>query len=230
MGNKSETAQVEESKPKGKVRRHLRELTEAIVIALVLAIIIRTFIVQAFKIPSSSMEDTLLVGDHILVSKFSYGIQVPKPAIIQVFGLSIPFFETELKPVWGEIKRGDVIVFRFPLDRTKDYIKRVIGLPGDRIEIKNKKIFINDKPWDDPYGVFKGGIEYDSMRANYFGPYTVPEGYVFVMGDNRDRSYDSRFWGPVPIKDIKGRAFLIYWSWNSNEHTVRFNRIAMLIH
>lgn len=205
----------------------LREIIEAVAIALVLALIIRTFVVQAFKIPSSSMENTLLIGDHILVSKFSYGLQVPRPAIIRVFGIPIPFFETNLKPYWGEVSSGDVVVFRYPGDRTKDYIKRVIGTPGDRVEVRNKVIYLNSEKWDDPYGVIKGGLSGNSDEADNFGPYTVPEDHVFVMGDNRDRSYDSRFWGPVPFHEIRGRAFIIYFSWDGIDTWVRFDRLGM---
>ena len=205
----------------------LRETIEAVAIALVLALIIRTFVVQAFKIPSSSMEDTLLIGDHILVSKFSYGLQVPRPAIIRVFGIPIPFFETNLKPLWGEVRSGDVVVFRYPGDRTKDYIKRVIGTPGDRVEVRDKVIYLNSEKWDDPYGVVKGGFSGNPDEADNFGPYTVPEDHVFVMGDNRDRSYDSRFWGPVPFHEIRGRAFIIYFSWDGTDTWVRFDRIGM---
>ncbi len=212
-------------------KQHFREIVEAIVIALILALFIRTFVIQAFKIPSGSMEDTLLVGDHIIVSKFSYGVQVPKPAMIKVLGSTVPFFETRLVNAWGGIERGDIVVFRFPGDRSKDYIKRVIGLPGDTVELREKVIHVNGEKWEDPYGVNKGGLygEFSERNVN-FGPYTVPEGNVFVMGDNRDRSYDSRYWGPVPVKDIKGRAFVIYWSWNRDNHWVRFGRIARLIH
>lgn len=212
-------------------KKNLREIAEAIVIALVLALVIRTFVIQAFKIPSGSMEDTLLVGDHIVVSKFAYGIQVPKPAIIKVFGASIPFFETKLIPSWGKVELGDVIVFRFPGDRSKDYIKRVIGLPGDRVELREKVLYLNDKKIDDPWGVNKGGLYGEDTEKNVnFGPYTVPEGTVFVMGDNRDRSYDSRYWGAVPFKDIKGKAFVIYWSWDRDSHWVRFGRLGDIIH
>ncbi|GMR04337.1 MAG: signal peptidase I [Thermodesulfobacteriota bacterium] len=217
--------------PKKKKKRQLRETVEAVIIALVLALFIRTFVVQAFKIPSSSMEDTLLIGDHIIVSKFAYGIQVPKPAVIRLLGVPVPFFETRLFSVWGNIKRGDIIVFRFPGDRSKDYIKRVIGLPGDTVEIRDRVIYINGKKMDDPYGVHKGwpyGV--DSERGDYFGPYTVPAGHVFAMGDNRERSFDSRFWGPVPISDIKGKAFLIYWSWNKDSHWIRAKRIFKRLH
>lgn len=212
-------------------KKNLREIAEAVVIALVLALVIRTFVIQAFKIPSGSMEDTLLVGDHIVVSKFAYGIQVPKPAIIKVFGASIPFFETKLIPSWGKVELGDVIVFRFPGDRSKDYIKRVIGLPGDRVELREKVLYLNDKKIDDPWGVNKGGLYGEDTEKNVnFGPYTVPEGTVFVMGDNRDRSYDSRYWGAVPFKDIKGKAFVIYWSWDRDSHWVRFGRLGDIIH
>lgn len=211
----------------GKKKKHpVRETVEAIIIALLLALVIRTFCVQAFKIPSSSMEDTLLIGDHILVSKFAYGMQVPRPATISVFGVSVPFFETQLRPVWGSIERGDVIVFRFPGDRTKDYIKRVIGTPGDKVQVRNKRIFINGKAWEDTVGVFKGSQGGRTDMADNFGPYTVPEDKVFVMGDNRDRSFDSRFWGPVGINDIKGKAFIIYFSWNKNGGGVRFGRFG----
>lgn len=217
--------------PKGKKKRQLKETIEAVIIALVLALFIRTFVIQAFKIPSSSMEDTLLIGDHIIVSKFSYGIQVPRPAIIRFLGLPVPFFSTRLFNVWGNINRGDIIVFRFPGDRTKDYIKRAVGLPGDSIEIRDRVIYINGKKVDDPWAVHKGwpyGV--DSEKGDYFGPYTVPEGHVFAMGDNRERSFDSRFWGPVPINDIKGKAFLIYWSWNKNSHWIRGSRILKRLH
>lgn len=214
-----------------KKKRHVKETVEAVVIALILALVIRAFVIQAFKIPSGSMEDTLLIGDHIIVSKFSYGLQVPKPAIIRVFGIPVPFFQTTLVRAWGEIERGDIIVFRFPNDRTKDYIKRVVGLPGDTVEIRDKVIYINGRRWDERFGVYKGGLYgEDTGKSIRFGPYTVPEDNVFVMGDNRDRSFDSRYWGTVPINDIKGRAFIIYWSWNSDTHWVRFGRIANIIH
>jgi signal peptidase I len=212
-------------------KRQVLEIVEAIAIALVLALVIRTFVIQAFKIPSGSMEDTLLIGDHIIVSKFSYGIQAPRPAVIRVLGLPVPFLETRLVRAWGGIKTGDVVVFRYPDDRTKDFIKRVVGLPGDAVEVRDRAVYINGARWDDPYGVQKGGVFGEVTEKNLsFGPYTVPEGKVFVMGDNRDRSSDSRYWGPVPIEDIRGKAFVIYWSWDRQAHWVRLGRIASLIH
>jgi len=179
----------------------LREYLEAAVIAVLLALFIRTFVVQAFKIPSGSMEPTLLVGDHILVNKFIYGIK-------------IPFTRDTLIPI-SEPERNDVVVFVYPVDESKDFIKRVIGLSGDRIEIKGKKIFINGELFQDPYGYYEqeGGPSMPSLEQALFEPVTVPEGHLFVMGDNRNHSYDSRYWGFVPLSSVKGEAFLIYWSW-----------------
>lgn len=193
-----------------------REWSEALVVALVLAFIIRTFVIQAFKIPSGSMEDTLLVGDHLLVNKFIYGVQVPFS--------DQRFFEIR------HPERGDVIVFEFPEDRDKswlerrDFIKRVIGTPGDRVEVRNKQVLVNGEPYVIPQEVHKESNLIPS-RDN-MAPVTVPPGKYFVMGDNRDRSFDSRFWGFVPEENIKGRAFIKYWSWDSQGHWPRFNRIG----
>lgn len=203
-----------------------REYVEAFIIAILLALFIRTFIIQAFKIPSSSMVPTLLIGDHLLVSKFYYGIKVP-------------FTGATLIP-WNSPKHGDVIVFKYPKDRSIDYIKRVIGIPGDTIRIKNKKIFINDKPIEDPHAHFmtktilNGSV---SPRDN-FGPITVPANKVFAMGDNRDNSSDGRFWGFVNQKDIRGKAFILYWSWDIDTSllslerftSIRWSRLADIIH
>ncbi len=194
------------------------EYLQAIAIALILALVIRTFVVQAFKIPSGSMIKTLLIGDHILVNKFIYGVRNP---------INRHLWIKVSKP-----KRGDVIVFIYPLDRKKDFIKRVIGLPGDTIEIRNKKVFVNGKLFHDPPtvqhtdpNIIPGTIQ---PRDN-MGPVTVPKGHLFVMGDNRDQSYDSRFWGFVPIKDVKGKAFMIYWSWDSRHFRPRLGRTGQLI-
>jgi signal peptidase I len=178
-----------------------REWSEALAIAILLALFIRTFVVQAFKIPSGSMEPTLLIGDHILVNKFIYGVK-------------IPFLRMTLIPI-SQPKRNDIMVFIYPVDKSKDFIKRVIGLPGDKIEMIGTKIYINDKLYDDRYGVYteKGSKEGNPGNNSRFGPVVVPEGDYFVMGDNRDHSYDSRFWGFVPSRSIKGKAFIIYWSW-----------------
>lgn len=195
-----------------------RENIEAIVIAIILALIIRTFVVQAFKIPSGSMKDTLLVGDHILVNKFIYGIKIPFTDI-KIFDFRKP-------------NRGEVIVFSYPKDESKDYIKRVIGVGGDKILIRNKKIYLNGKLYDDSYGVYRdhtiipGHVQ---PRDNY-GPQVVPKDYLFVMGDNRDRSADSRFWGFVHLNKVKGKAFIIYWSWSGFMRDIKWGRIGKLIH
>ncbi len=221
--------------PSGKAKKpkkgQFRDTSQAVIIAIVLALIIRTFVVQAFKIPSPSMEDTLLIGDHILVSKFAYGIQIPRPAMISVFGMRVPFFETRLVNVWGGVKRGDIIVFRFPGDRRKDYIKRAIGLPGDTVEVRDRVIYINGEPIKDPYAVHKGNMYGNSTEeGDNFGPYLVPAGRIFAMGDNRENSYDSRFWGTLPMRDIKGRAFIIYFSWDNNSHWLRGRRFMKRLH
>ena len=195
----------------------LREYVEAFGTALLLALFLRTFVVQAFKIPSGSMLPTLLIGDHLLVNKFLYGIR-------------IPFLEKRVLQVYHP-ERDDVIVFVFPEDRTKDFIKRVKAVPGDTIEIRDRVVYLNGQPLDDPHAFYEPGARVipGSLRDN-FGPFTVPEGQVFVMGDNRDHSHDSRFWGTVPIDDILGKAFVLYWSWDSDAFRPRFSRIGSVIH
>src|SRR3989337_2117535 len=172
----------------------IREYIEAIAIAVLLAIVIRTFVIQAFKIPSGSMIPTLDIGDHILVSKFIYGIRIP----------------------FTDIKIFDFI---YPEDEKKDFIKRVIGVPGDKIELKNKEVYINSEKLTEKYIVHQDPHtkpkEYEP-RDNT-GPIIVPPDSLFVMGDNRDQSYDSRYWGFVKMNKVKGRAFIIYWSWDGKE-------------
>jgi signal peptidase I len=201
-------------RPAPKAKSTFREYAEALIVALALALFIRTFFVQAFKIPSGSMLETLQIGDHLLVNKLLYGLRIP------VYGTRIGTF---FKP-----EHGDVIVFVFPDDRSKDFIKRVIGTPGDEIEIRNKKLYRNGKPvGDEPYAKYTEPVE-PGPRDN-FGPVTVPADHVFVMGDNRDHSFDSRFWGFVPYEDIKGKAFIIYWSWDGPDSWVRWSRIGKLV-
>lgn len=192
---------VHQAKDKTRKKSVFREYAEAAAIAVLLALFIRTFVVQAFKIPSGSMEPTLLVGDHILVNKFMYGIK-------------IPLIRKTLIPISGP-DRNDVIVFIYPLDKSKDFIKRVIGLPGDIIEIIDQRIYINGNLHQDRHGFYsdRGNSSARSRVKNRFGPVTVPGDHLFVMGDNRNHSYDSRFWGFVPVRSVKGKAFIIYWSW-----------------
>lgn len=232
-----------------KNRSKFREYTEAIIIAIILALIIRTFVIQAFKIPSGSMIPTLVVGDHILVNKF-------------IFGLKVPFIDNRYL-VMKQPKRDDIVVFSFPGNRDipectsfsknvssrlknvsnninpaylfkddcRDFIKRVVGVGGDKVEIKNKKVFINNVAVKESFAVHNDKAT--TASRDDFGPKIVPHGKFFVMGDNRDYSYDSRFWGFVDINDIKGKAFIIYWSWDSQGtlfNKVRWDRISDLLH
>ena len=180
-----------------------REYFESIVVAVILALFIRTFVVQAFKIPTGSMEPNLLVGDHLLVNKFVFA-PVASPA------------ERALLPM-RELRRGDIVVFKFPEDPERDFIKRVIGLPGDTLELRNREVSINGQKLTEPYAHYlfpvgeSGEATSFDVRERY-GPVTVPEGHYFMMGDNRDNSQDSRYWGFLPAHYVKGRALTIYWS------------------
>jgi signal peptidase I len=207
---------------KRKKKSSIRETIEAIVFAFLIALVIRTFVIQAFKIPSGSMIPTLVVGDHILVNKFLLGTPV-----------DVPFTNIHLFRMPGLRKphRGDIIVFKYPEDPKRDFIKRVIGIGGDVIESKDKTIYVNGKKLVEPYVQHvDSDIKPRVMdRRDNFGPVAVPQDHVFVMGDNRDQSYDSRFWGFVDLREIKGKAVIIYWSWDSERTWVRFNRIGGLV-
>src|ERR1044072_7683234 len=211
----------------------LREYFESIVIAVILALFIRTFVVQAFKIPTGSMENNLLIGDHLLVNKFVYGPTMSR-------------LERMLLPI-KDIRRGDIIVFKFPEDPERDFIKRTIGLPGDTIELRNKKVYVNGKPLDEPYVHYLFPPPGDSPQEDFdvrvhYGPVTVPANHYFMMGDNRDNSEDSRYWGFLPREYVKGKAAFIYWSFEDNEEgqpssgiarfftTIRWGRLFHQIH
>ena len=187
----------------------VREYFESIVVAVILALFIRTFVVQAFKIPTGSMEENLLIGDHLLVNKFAFG---PTASAVEKAVLPI-----------ADIKRGDVLVFKFPVEPERDFIKRVIGLPGETVELRAKKVYINGTALDEPYVHFLEAPGSESeyheatsfdVRENY-GPVTVPPDHYFMMGDNRDNSQDSRYWGFLPRDLVKGKALVIYWSYES---------------
>ena len=214
--NKVKETNVMESSATMKAKSTFREYAEAIIMALVLALFIRTFIVQAFKIPSGSMIPTLQIGDHILVNKLAYGVRMP-------------FLERYLLE-YNQPKHSDVVVFIFPEDNSKDFIKRVIGVAGDTVEVRDKKVFINGKQVDDAHAHFEGDDpQAAGMTGRDYGPKTVPENQIFVMGDNRDRSYDSRFWGYVSRDAVRGKAFLIYFSWDGGDRWVRWERLGNLI-
>jgi signal peptidase I len=187
----------------------LREYFESIVIAVILALFIRTFVVQAFKIPTGSMEENLLIGDHLLVNKF-------------VFGPSASAVERAVLPM-ASLKRGEVVVFKYPEEPDRDFIKRVIGLPGETVELREKKVYINGTPLNEPYVHFlappRSGTEFNEVTSfdvrERYGPVTVPPNQYFVMGDNRDNSQDSRYWGFLPRDLVKGKALVIYWSYEA---------------
>ena len=209
----------------GKNKSVVREYVEAILIAVLLALFVRTFVVQAFKIPSGSMLPTLQIGDHLLVNKFSYGVKLPVTGTV-LFSRPGP-------------ARGDVVVFRFPRDRSLDYIKRVIGIGGDTIEVRDKQVFVNGEKVADPHAHFTSREIMSAAGGpkDNFGPVTVPVGKIFVMGDNRDTSYDSRFWGFVDLRDVRGKALIIYWSWDVEQSlfslgrftSIRWERLADLV-
>jgi signal peptidase I len=194
-----------------------RETVEAIAVALLLALVIRTFVVQAFKIPSGSMLPTLQIGDHLLVNKFVYGAR-----------LEIPFTQLSFGRLPGlrAPQRGDVVVFVNPRDPSQDFIKRVVAVAGDTVEMRSRQLYVDGVAVTDPFATYRLGGVPNSQR---FGPYEVPAGTLFAMGDNRDESSDSRIWGPVPLENVKGLAFIIYWSWDHARHWLRWERLARLV-
>ena len=205
----------------------VREWVESICVAVILAFFVRTFVVQAFKIPSGSMEPNLLIGDHLLVNKF-------------VFAPALTSLERTLLPI-DPIRRGDIIVFKYPEDPTRDFIKRVIGLPGDTIEMHNKKVYVNGKPLDEPYAHFiyppdegaSGAPDTETADLlREFAPMTVPADNYFMMGDNRDNSQDSRYWGFMPRDYVKGKALFIYFSFGEGGGlaNIRWSRLLHQIH
>ncbi len=187
----------------------VREYYEAILVAFILALFVRTFVFENFKIPSGSMENNLLVGDHLVVNKFIFAPHLDTP-----LHALLPYREPE---------RGDVVIFKFPEDPRRDFIKRCVAVAGDTVEIREKQLYLDGELQDEPYVVHKDphvwrnvpGAPASGRRRDNFGPFTVPEGTIFCLGDNRDNSLDSRFWGPVPLSYVKGRAVIIYWSYEA---------------
>ncbi|MDH4038489.1 MAG: signal peptidase I [Candidatus Krumholzibacteria bacterium] len=189
----------------------IREYTEIIVLAVALALFVRTFFVQAFRIPSESMEDTLLVGDFLFANKLVYG---PK----------LPLLDVRL-PAIRDPKPGDIIIFKYPGDEKIDYIKRCVAVEGQTVELVDNHLYVDGILQDEDFTKYVFG----SRPDRHFGPFTVPEGHIFMMGDNRDNSADSRAWGPLDKRLIMGKAMFIYFSWNPRSHTIRFSRIGDII-
>jgi signal peptidase I len=216
----------------GKKRSIVREYVEAALWALVLTLLLRAFVIQAFRIPSESMLDTLLVGDYLFVNKFEYGPKIPFTHV-RLPGLRAPH-------------TGDIIVFQYPLDPGKDFIKRCIAVGGQTVELRDKVVYVDGQPSvaadrlavhrdsfvqpcppDAPPYPEDAGLR--QCRDN-FGPFQVPPGRLFMMGDNRENSNDSRFWGTVPMGYVKGRAMFIYWSWDGRRFQPRWGRLLRILH
>ncbi|MCI0371990.1 MAG: signal peptidase I [candidate division NC10 bacterium] len=221
-----------------------REWGEAILVAVVLALVIRTFVVQAFKIPSGSMLETLQIGDHLLVNKMTRG------TIVEIPLTRITLFQV---PHLREPQRGEILVFQFPRDLSRDFIKRVIGLPGEVVAVRDKRVYINGGLLEEPYVIYRAGppaartaaatirMAADPVPAcstreggylrerDDYGPCRVAEGHLFMMGDNRDQSEDSRTWGSLPMELIRGKAFIIYWSWDRERFLPRWDRMGRLV-
>ncbi len=221
MDEQTQSIPAEAVEPKRRRKSAVREYAEAIGVAVILALVIRALVVQAFTIPSGSMMDTLLVGDYILVNKFLYGAELPWVEW-HAPGLRAP-------------QRGDIVVFKYPQDEKRDFIKRIVGTPGDRIQIRGHRVFVNGTPLTEPYTKFADAALARPGSDSYCGyaygcePTVVPPDSYFVMGDNRDNSQDSRYWGFVRLDKIKGKAFLIYWSWDGDRHWLRWWRLANYI-
>lgn len=187
--------------PNAPPKSRLRQNVESLLVAVVVALLVRSSVVEAFWVPSGSMLPTIQIGDHLFVNKLAYGMH-------------LPFVSKEIAQ-WRPLQRRDIIVFTSPVDHKTDLIKRVIGVEGDVVEIRNKRLYINGQEVPDADANFTDPHVRDSAPRDNFGPVTVPPGKFFVMGDNRDQSYDSRYWGFADVSDVKGKATFIYWSRNS---------------
>ena len=225
-----------------KKKNIIREYSEAILFALVAAMILRIFVIQAFRIPTGSMEDTLLVGDFLLVNKFIYGVRTPDK--IPFVNIKIPWVRL---PALQKPERGDVVVFKYPENPDQDYIKRCVAVGGDTLQIKDKKLYVNGElvpdppkskfsPVHYPPGQYESGIKPPrSGNRDHYGPIVVPDGHYFMMGDNRDNSLDSRYWGFLPEENVVGEAIIIYFSWDKKAkfyqlfEMIRWSRIGDII-
>src|SRR5258705_3372142 len=198
----------------------LREYVEAVVLAVLLTVVIRGLVVQAFRIPTGSMENTLLVGDFLFVNKLVYGSEID----IGASGHRILYYRF---PAIRKPQRGDVIVFRYPDDPSRDFIKRCVAVEGQTVEIRDKVLYVDAKHEVEPFVIHSDDkiLPKEISQRDNFGPTVVPKGHLFMMGDNRDNSHDSRFWGPLPLDLVKGKAMILYWSWDAERNAPRWNRL-----
>jgi signal peptidase I len=216
----SQSGAAASARARARTKSAVREYIEAIVLAVILTVVIRGLVIQAFRIPTGSMEDTLQVGDFLFVNKMIYGSEID----IGWQGQRFVYFRF---PAIREPKQGDIIVFRFPEDPARDFIKRCVAVGGQEVEIRDKVLYVDGKPREEPYVVHKDPrvIPRETTQRDNFGPYVVPQGHLFMMGDNRDNSHDSRFWGALPRNLVKGQAMILYWSWDEDRRMPRFERL-----
>ena len=208
------------TRSRSRIKSTLREYVEALLLAVVLTIVIRGLVLQAFRIPTGSMEDTLLVGDFLFVNKMVYGSEID----IGFGGNRLLYYRF---PSIRDPKPGDIIVFRYPDDPARDFIKRCVAVGGQTVELRDKVLYVDGRAREEPYAVHKDPrvLPRETSRRDNFGPYVVPQGHLFMMGDNRDNSHDSRFWGALPRNLVKGKAMFLYWSWDADRRLPRVNRL-----
>jgi signal peptidase I len=208
------------ARARARTKSALREYLEAVVLAVILTVVIRGLVVQAFRIPTGSMEDTLVVGDFLFVNKMVYGSEID-------IGFQGQRFVYYRFPAIRDPKPGDILVFRFPEDPARDFIKRCVAVSGQQVEIRDKVLYVDGKSRVEPYVAHKDPriLPRETSQRDNFGPYVVPQGHIFMMGDNRDNSHDSRFWGALPMRLVKGQAMFLYWSWDGDRRVPRFDRL-----
>ena len=203
-------------KDKGRKKSEVREWVKSLSIGILAVLIFRSMVAQAYQIPSGSMERTLLVGDYIYINKMFYGPEIDVPYLLH------HRFPGILKP-----RRGDIIVFRYPVDLRKDFIKRCVAVEGQTVAIRNKVLYVDGVKQDEPYVIHEDDriLPREASVRDNFGPIVVPKGMIFMMGDNRDNSLDSRFWGPLSLDLVRGKAIFRYFSWDADRNWPRFSQI-----
>lgn len=222
---KAATTSSAAMRAKARAKTTLREYTEALVLAIILTVVIRGLVIQAFRIPTGSMEDTLLVGDFLFVNKMVYGSEID----LGFSGNRIFYYRF---PAIRQPRVGDIIVFRYPDDPSRDFIKRCVAVGGQTVEIRDKVLYVDGHPRDEPFAVHKDPrtLPRELGPRDNFGPFVVPQDHLFMMGDNRDNSQDSRFWGALPVNLVKGKAMFLYWSWDPDRRLPRVSRLFHGIH
>ena len=208
------------TRAKARIKSTFREYVEALLLAIVLTVVIRGLVIQAFRIPTGSMEDTLLVGDFLFVNKMVYGSEID----IGFGGNRLIYYRF---PAIRDPKPGDIIVFRYPDDPARDFIKRCVAVGGQVVELREKVLYVDGRAREEPYAVHKDPrvLPREMNQRDNFGPFVVPQQHLFMMGDNRDNSHDSRFWNALPRSLVKGKAMFLYWSWDADRRLPRLSRL-----